>query len=329
MCNGSGLERSRAAGAGMSRTLRQLRPVPSCSIANSELDESPVGRYGTRLGSDMARRFRLGSSFPAAFLAIGLGLFGGPGAQAAGACGSTALAHRGAWTPTVDENTIESIERAHQLDAFTENDVFLSRDGGFVVIHNQSLRHTTDCTGDVKDWPLADIQRMCHTTPNHMQIPTANQAFNTLAGNPGQLMNLEVKGPGWFESGNAKLVELRDAAAAAGVLDRVFFSNDTTYRTLTALRDSAPDAKTAWKPDPDEPDVTPSHARELSATAVMAWTNQWSSAERVRNFKAAGFRVWAKRSDDQDVWKRNWRLGLKAQLTNLPGRYKTWCNSIA
>jgi glycerophosphoryl diester phosphodiesterase len=228
----------------------------------------------------------------------------------------------------VDENTIESIERAHQLGAFTENDVFLSSDGGFVIIHNQSLGPTTNCTGDVMTWLLADIRLQCHTTPNGLHIPTAIEAFNTLAGNPGQLMNLEVKGPGWFQNDNAKLVQLQDAAAAAGVLDRVFFSNDTTYQTLTALRDSAPDAKTAWKPDPGESNFTPAHASELSANAVMAWANQWSSQDNVRDFKQAGFRVWAKRSDDQNVWTRNWRLGLKAQLTNLPGAYKTWCNSI-
>jgi glycerophosphoryl diester phosphodiesterase len=299
-------------------------------IVTTELDESQVGQYGTRRGSDMARRrFRLGSAWLAVLLAAVLGLLGGPGAQAVGACGSTALAHRGAWTSKVDENTIESIERAHRLGAYTENDVFLSSDGGFVIIHNQSLRHTTNCTGDVNDTLLADIRRLCHTTPNGMQIPTANEAFNTLAGNPGQLMNLEVKGPGWFQNDNAKLVQLRNAAAAAGALDRVFFSNDTTYRTLTALRDSAPDAKTAWKPDPGEPDFTPAHAGELSANAVMAWANQWSSEDKVDGFKQAGLRVWAKRSDNQTVWKRNWQLGLKAQLTNLPGSYKTWCSAIA
>ncbi|HYJ70686.1 MAG TPA: glycerophosphodiester phosphodiesterase family protein [Nocardioidaceae bacterium] len=275
----------------------------------------------------MAARFRLGSSLVAALLSAVLVLLGGPGAQAAGACGSTALAHRGAWSSKVDENTIESIERAHQLGAFTENDVFLSSDGGFVIIHNQSLRHTTNCTGDVKNTPLAVIKQ-CRTTPNGLRIPTAVEVFNTLAGNPGQLIDLEVKGPGWFQHGNAKLVELRNAAVAAGVLNRVFFSNDTTYQTLTALRDSAPNAQTAWKPDSDEPDFTPAHASALSTDAVMAWGTQWSTKEKVAGFQQAGFQVWAKRSDNQQVWTRNWRLGLKAQLTNLPGTYKTWCNSV-
>jgi glycerophosphoryl diester phosphodiesterase len=275
----------------------------------------------------MAAVLRLGSSLLAALLATVLVLLGGPGAKAAGACGSTALAHRGAWAPAVDENTIESIERAHKLEAFTENDVFLSSDGHFVIIHNQSLRHTTDCTGDVKDTPLAEIQK-CHTTPNGMSIPTADEAFDILAGNPGQVMNLEVKGPGWFQNGNAKLVELRDAAAEAGVLDRVFFSNDATYQTLTALRDSAPNAKTAWKPDPDEPDFTLAHASQLSVDAVMAWGNQWTS-QKVRAFKNAGLGAWGKRSDSQSVWRHNWRIGLTAQLTNFPGAYRTWCNSVA
>ena len=276
----------------------------------------------------MVGKLGLGSSLLAALMAGLLVLLGGPGAQAAGACGSTALAHRGAHSGTVDENTIESIERAAQLGAWTENDVFLTKDGKFVVIHNQGIGHTTNCVGDVKNWLLADIKQQCHTTPNGMEIPTAPEAFATLAGNPGQLMNLEVKGPGWFANGNAKLAELYQAAASAGVGGRVFFSNDATYEILTGLRDSAPDAKTAWKPDPDEPDFSTAHASQLSVNAVMAWGSQWTS-QKVTAFKNAGFRPWGKRSDNQSVWRHNWTIGLKAQLTNFPGAYRTWCNSVA
>lgn len=276
----------------------------------------------------MVGKLRLGSTVSAALMTGVLVLLGGPGAQAAGACGSEAFAHRGAHSATVDENTLESIERAAQLGAWTENDVFLTEDGKFVIIHNQGIAHTTNCRGDVMTWVMADIKQQCHTTPNNQQIPTANEAFATLAGNPGQVMNLEVKGPGWWANNNAKLGQLYDAAAAAGVAGRVYFSNDATYRLLTAMRAAAPNSKTAWKPDPDEPNFNVSQAQSLDVNAAMAWGNQWTS-QKVKNFKNAGMQTWGKRSDSQSVWMHNWKLGLKAQLTNEPGTYKKWCDSVA
>lgn len=263
-------------------------------------------------------------------LAAVLVMLAGPGAQAAGACGSTALAHRGFFSATIDENTIESIEHAHQYGAYTENDVFLTADGQFVIIHNLSLRHTTNCEGDVKDWLMADIQSQCHTTPNDMALPTALQAFQTLAGNPGQVMNLEVKGPGWFAKGNDRLVALRDTAAQAGVLNRVYFSNDATYRLLTELHDSAPDARLAWKPDAAEPDLSVNHAKALFADVVMARAGQWARNRGLaKDMNAAGIDPWAKLSDDKVVWQNNWKRGIEVQLTNRSKGYLAWCDSVA
>jgi glycerophosphoryl diester phosphodiesterase len=274
----------------------------------------------------MRGRSSLASSLLAVLLSTVLVLFVGPGAQAA-PCGSKAFAHRGAWTVRVDENTLRSIERAYRQKANTENDVFLTRDGRFLIIHNKSLRHTTNCTGLVARWRLAAIQRRCHTTPNGARVPSAYGAFKTLAHNRGQLMNLEIKGRGWFDHDNAKLVGLRNLARRAGVLRRVYFSNDATYRTLRALRHSAPSARTAWKPDRPR-HLTIARASRLSADAVMASPRQWSSARKVHRFKAAGFRAWGGLSSRPRIWRLNLRRGVKAQLTNRPGAYRVWCHLV-
>ena len=277
----------------------------------------------------MKGKIRLGSIFITTVMATVLTLFSGAGAEAAArTCGSKALAHRGATSGSVDENTLKAAERAHRLGAWVEGDVFLTRDKGFVIIHNRSLRHTTNCTGFVTNRTLADIQRHCHTTPNHLGIPSALGLFKKVAHNRGQVLNLEVKGPGWFANNNRALKRLRNAALAAGALNRVFFSNDATYRLLTALHQSAPNAKTAWKPDPGERRFTPRHARQLSADAVMARTGQWSSRQKVRSFHRAGLRIWGRLSDNKQTWKRNWRLGVNAQLTNRAGDFRTWCRRV-
>lgn len=279
-------------------------------------------------GMDMRGTIRFVSSLTAGLMAAVLALFSGASAEAAAACGSKALAHRGAWSRQVDENTIRSVERAHRFRAWVESDVFLTRDRGFVIIHNRSLRPTTNCIGYVTNRTLANIQRHCRTTPNRMHIPSAFELFRTIARNRGQMLNLEVKGPGWYANNNRPLVRLRNAARSAGALKRVFFSNDTTYRLLKAFRDSAPNAKTAWKPDGREREFNVRHARRLSATAVMARTRQWaSSPNKVRSFKRAGFRTWGRLADNKRAWKRNLRLGLTAQLTDRPREYRQWCNN--
>jgi glycerophosphoryl diester phosphodiesterase len=275
------------------------------------------------MNSNFRRMTRVGTLIVAVLV-----LVTGPQAQAAGACGSTALAHRGAWTPRVDENTIRAIERAHRMRAYTENDVFLTADGHFLIIHNRSLRPTTNCTGKVTNRRFAYIRRHCHTTPNRMRIPTAFEAFRTLAHNRGQLMNLEIKGPGWFKNDNAKLKSIREAAQVAGAVRRVYFSNDTGYRTLTALKHSAPRARTAWKPDRRERHFTIAHARRLSVNAVMAKAPQWSSRAKVHRFQRAGFRAWASFTNARKVWRRNVRHGVTAQLTGRPHDYREWCNRV-
>lgn len=278
----------------------------------------------------MNGRIRLGSIFVTTVMATVLTLFSGAGAEAvARTCGSKALAHRGATSGSVDENTLQAMERAHKFGAWVESDVFLTRDKSFVIIHNRSLRPTTNCTGYVTNRTLANIQRHCRTTPNHMRIPSALGLFKTIAHNRGQVLNLEVKGPGWYANNNRPLVRLRNAAVAAGALKRVFFSNDTTYRILTALHQSAPNAKTAWKPDGRERNFTARHARQLSADAVMARTRQWASGQhKVRSFKRAGFRIWGRLADNQRAWKRNWRLGVNAQLTDRPSDFRHWCRRV-
>jgi glycerophosphoryl diester phosphodiesterase len=252
----------------------------------------------------------------------------GPQSQAAGACGSTAFAHRGAYTSRIDENTLGAIERAHRVGAFTENDVFLTADGRFLIIHNRSLRPTTNCTGYVTSRRLADIRRHCHTTPNHMRIPTAMEAFRKVAHNRGQLMNLEIKGPGWYKNDNAKLKSLRKAAQKANVLRRIYFSNDTGYKVLTALKQSAPRARTAWKPAPGEPHITITHARRLSANAVMAKAPQWKSRAMVHRFKRSGIRAWATITNARTVWRQNLKHGVTAQLTGKPVKYRKWCRRV-
>lgn len=70
------------------------------------------------------------------------------------------VAHRGAsgWAP---ENTLVGFELAIEQGAdFLECDVHLARDGRLVVIHDDTVDRTTDGHGQVRDFTVAELQRL-------------------------------------------------------------------------------------------------------------------------------------------------------------------------
>ena len=99
------------------------------------------------------------SHFPrAALCALALTLFL---ATVAEAKTPTIHAHRGGsyinGVPTFPENTMPAFANAAKEKSVIELDVKLTKDGVPVVIHDDSLDRTTNCTGLVKDKTLAQV----------------------------------------------------------------------------------------------------------------------------------------------------------------------------
>lgn len=70
------------------------------------------------------------------------------------------IAHRGA-SGHAPENTLAAFERAVQLGAgFIETDLHLTRDARFVAIHDSTLERTTNGTGLVHDFSLAELREL-------------------------------------------------------------------------------------------------------------------------------------------------------------------------
>jgi glycerophosphoryl diester phosphodiesterase len=89
------------------------------------------------------------------------------GARAAGGL-PTVIAHRGA-SGYAPENTLAAVDKAAELGiSWVENDVQRTRDGELVVLHDDSLRRTTDveevfpgrAPWKVKDFTAAEIARL-------------------------------------------------------------------------------------------------------------------------------------------------------------------------
>jgi len=86
-------------------------------------------------------------------------------AAAPAAASPTVVAHRGGalaeGVPVAPENSLPALERAAQHGWVLEFDVSLTKDGVPVVIHDDTLDRTSDCSGLVKEWTAADLRERC------------------------------------------------------------------------------------------------------------------------------------------------------------------------
>ena len=135
------------------------------------------------------------------------------------------IAHRGA-SGTRPENTLAAFRRAVELGAdMIELDVQLTRDGGVVVLHDDTLERTTDGAGPLAASTLADVRRLdagSWFAPAFAgeRVPTLAEVLAAIA----IPINVELKAPA--RPGNADGLEARALAAveAGGALGRVVFS---------------------------------------------------------------------------------------------------------
>ncbi|MFE2099886.1 MULTISPECIES: glycerophosphodiester phosphodiesterase family protein [unclassified Streptomyces] len=130
-----------------------------------------------------------------------------PDALAGEAGEPTVVAHRGA-SAYAPENTLASIDKAAQLGfSWVENDVQRTKDGQLVVIHDDSLRRTTNVEDvfpgrapwKVKDFTAAEIARLdagSWFSPAYAgtRVPTLKQYMRRVEHNHEKLL-LEVKNP--------------------------------------------------------------------------------------------------------------------------------------
>jgi glycerophosphoryl diester phosphodiesterase len=101
------------------------------------------------------------------------------------------IAHRGA-SAYEPENTLRAFQLAIEQGAqMIELDLHLSADGHVVVIHDETLDHTTNWRGRVAQLPLAEIKRA--DAGNGERVPTLDEVLDLTAGKV--RLYLEIKDP--------------------------------------------------------------------------------------------------------------------------------------
>lgn len=123
-------------------------------------------------------------------------------------------AHRGC-SQRYPENTLAAFEKAAEINDLTgiELDIQLTKDGRIVIIHDERVDRTTEGTGFVKDFTLAQIKRLhiCAGDNKSQQIPTISEVFDLLEKRlkSGLKLNIELKNSVYpYDGMEEKIVEL-------------------------------------------------------------------------------------------------------------------------
>jgi glycerophosphoryl diester phosphodiesterase len=137
-----------------------------------------------------------------------------PAAHAAGPLGpQLTIAHRGA-SGHAPEHTFAAYTQAINMGAhYIEQDLQQTSDGHLVVMHDETLDRTTDCTGPVANITLSEL-RQCdagswfHPRFRNQRVPTLDEVFTRF----GRRVNyyIETKSPESADDMEAQLIALME-----------------------------------------------------------------------------------------------------------------------
>ena len=171
------------------------------------------------------------------------------------------IAHRGA-NRKAPQNTLPAFRQAiaDGADGF-ETDVHLTKDGVPVICHNYTIDKTSDGTGAISSYTLAELKHFdfgsyfseeFRGTP----LPTLDEFLTLVAPSDAKIINIELKCP------QGRIFELVSKTILAirrfGVLDRVIISSFSPA-ILKTVKDIEPRCKTGFL----YPTQTPSICRAV------------------------------------------------------------------
>ncbi|OMD74890.1 MULTISPECIES: glycerophosphodiester phosphodiesterase [Paenibacillus] len=155
------------------------------------------------------------------------------------------FAHRGA-SAVCPENTMVAFRKGLELGATgIETDVQMTKDGGLVLIHDETLNRTTSGTGYVKDHTLAELLEVDAGSwfgPEFKdeRLPLLEDLLDLLQGRD-TILNIELKNGTFLYPGMEEKViaAVRDFKMS----DRVIFSSFNHY-SLAYCQSLAPEIRT-------------------------------------------------------------------------------------
>lgn len=141
-------------------------------------------------------------------------------------------AHRGC-SQMYPENTLLAFEKAAAIEGLTgiELDIQLTKDGHMVVFHDEKIDRTTDGTGELRSYTLAELKKYRIDAGNgtYERIPTIEEVLDLLEDKMrcGLKLNIELKNSIFpYEGMEQQIVEL---------IHKRGFQRNVVYSSFSAL----------------------------------------------------------------------------------------------
>jgi glycerophosphoryl diester phosphodiesterase len=223
------------------------------------------------------------------------------------------IGHRGAVRPDVPENTMTSLRYATGWADVLEFDVRLTADHELVLMHDVTLGRTTNCTGQVVAWTLADLRSQCLTRGE--PIPTFEEAA-AYAASVGASVAPELKNE---EISDEDLTGFVQVLQANGLTEHSYVQS-FDGSVLARIHAIAPRLETVLCSR-----TAPSVAavRAAGATRVAVRLADLTRA-RVTLYEQEGLPVWTYTAVDRAGLASARRLGVTAVVTDIPRQARNY-----
>ena len=237
------------------------------------------------------------------------------------------VAHRGA-SYDAPENTLAAAQLAWEQRAdAVELDIWLTKDGQVVVLHDATTKRTAGKDAPVVAQTLAELRQLdagSWKSPQFAgeQIPTLDEFLGTLSRHPGKRIYIEIKtGP---EIVPAMVASIRRAGLTPQQTVIISFK----YESLVATKQALPGYDALWllgKPSPDPKKKSPTldeairdcRAGKLDGLDLnFGWPLDAAAVKKIRDARLQ-LHVWT--VDDVAVARQWAALGVDGITTNRPG----------
>ena len=218
-------------------------------------------------------------------------------------------AHRGARADE-PENTVRAFRRALELGADgIELDIRLTSDGHIVIIHDKEVDRTTDGTGPVAGFSLAEIREL--DAGDGARIPTFEEAMEVC----GDVVQIEIKAPEALP-----VLAERDRRTPLPAPAMLTSFSRTAVEEAARLLPHVPRGLITHHPGPD----ALKDALDLKATWLCTELKPELTRDLVDRCHEAGVQVNAWPTKERAHLRRWIEIGADAVTTDHPGSIEAW-----
>ena len=270
------------------------------------------------------RRFRIPVLIA---LVLAAGALAAPAAQAAHSADSTPCpktlisAHEG-YTAQADGDTVDAQQAAYDIGSnIADSDLWVTKDGFIVQIHDNAVSYSTDGTGLVTQMTLDQILAL-HTKRFHEPVPQLSDSL-ALAGfhEPGRYLMFETK----FAFAKTKYLDLLDSQiTAAGMTGNVIIYSNY-LKQVNYLNQIDPALIVLYKSIDGVPDIT-----QMTGVDGVMIPGGYITPSVVQTFHAAGLTVTRERvaNETQGGWDKFVKTGADSLMTDFPTTVIAECRAL-